>query len=934
MRTAQSTPRPVVTSEQMQRRIAEIGHSHELPRSPALTVVSDVRWRLRERVVLLDYFMASALSVSAPEASSGTIGSFIAEDCELVSTRSDVGWRLRLDVRHSTIKRLGLEGLAEVISGKNALKPGALDVSNAMARALLDAPVDLSVLSPDELSGVLRAREWLEVLDLRLPAVSEIRRALDFANVLAPLRSVARDDFVGRMDLLGILGAFVDGEIALGGPGGIRAPEPIAIHGPGGVGKSALVAKFVLRRIINEKKNSPFAYLTFDRTELNPEFPLTLFREAARQLALQVPAVADQAGNLIREFDHQLAVDIALRNEMSASRGYKSVDTMRGIHDLFYLLSLFARLVQSAVGETRIIFLLDTFEIAQRRHASSMRVLEVALTRLRELLPSVRIIVTGRAEARQITSRQVPLGGLGNAESNQFLRGALDGLVLPESLLDEILDRVTGNPLSLRLTAELIRRTGNAILSRDGRRRFLEDLENERIQGVLYRRILDHVHVSVRPLANPGLAVRRITQDLIIKVLAGPCGLGEVSEERAQWLFDKLREEVSLVTEVRPGVLVHRSDVREQMLPLLAADHAIPVNSIHRRAVKYYFQRSGPDEREEELYHRLMLGQASKTLDKRWDELAGRNLEVVLPELPPSSRVYVASRLSLEVSPFDLAAADRDSWVRQVTRQGRRLLDAGNPAAVLAMVQQSPVIDAKLEASVSELWVEALALLGRYGEALHVAEEAVAEADRKGRRDELVQLSIIAGRVAEDGHDFERAYRAFMNAYRVAVNQSTGYSALAAGVSALRVVRRMGAQRGEVEQLRKDLVAAATKLTWRDKSRNPGLLRELAAELGRELPQLLSDAAAYLGVDTFSKSEELLDGGVRYRIDTAALPYLEHAELTEPSFETAEPASQSSAKVGRAVADALEEGEDEDLRESVREYFRSESDESSYGGQS
>lgn len=922
MKTTQPKPRPVVTSEQMLGRIAELGRVGIRPAIPATSVVSDMRWLLRERVVLLDYFKASALTTNETGTPSETVGAFVAEDCELVTTRADVAWRLRLDVRHSTIKRLGIRGLHDVVSRADSVDRGGLDVSNTMAKALLDGPVDLSVLSPDELSGMLQAREWLEVLDLRLPTVDEIRHALDFANVLAPLRSVAREDFVGRSEFLARLNAFVDAEAA--------PVEPIAIHGPGGVGKSALVAKFVLNRVESHRK-APFAYLTFDRTELNPEFPLTLFREAARQLALQLPAAADRVVNLIKEFDRQLAVDIALRNEMSVSRGYKSVDTMRGIHDLFYLLSLFADFVQSATGPTPTILLLDTFEIAQRRHASSLGVLEVALTKLRELLPSVRIIITGRAEAPQITSRQVPLTGLGSSDASQFLQRALGDSDVPKSLVDEIHDRVAGNPLSLRLAAELIKRTGNSILSADGRRQFLEDLENERIQGVLYRRILDHIHVSVRPLANPGLAVRRITPGVIVDVLAVPCGLGEVSEGRAQWLFEKLREEVSLVTEVRPGVLVHRPDVREQMLPLLAAHDAITVDSIHRRAVKYYSQRLGPDEREEELYHRLMLGQASKTLDNRWDELAGRNLEVVLPELPASSRVYVASRLSLEVSPADLAAADREIWVRQVARQGRRLLDAGKPAAVLAMVQESPVGDAKFDASVSELWIEALALLGRSAEAWQVAREAVAEAAREGRLDDLVQLSIIAGRVAEDSHDFEQAYRAFLEAYGVAVGRSAVTSALAAGAGALRVARRMGGHSDKAEQLRKEMIAAAAGLSGRDKSHNPGLLRELAAELGRELPQLLSDAAAYLGVETFSKSEEVLENRVRDRLDAAAETYIERAEPGESGHQAVEPTSQSSAAVGRAIADALDDGEDEDLRASVREYFQSESDGSSYG---
>lgn len=930
MSTAQSAPRPVVTSAEMRRRIAELGHVGTLPTIPASFAVSDDRWRLRERVVLVDYFVASMLAVNGTVNQRQTIGAFVTEDCELVTTQSDVAWRLRLPVRQATIGRLGVQGLREVISRADSARRGMLDVSNTMACALLEGPVDLSRLSPDELSGVLQAREWLDVLDLQMPAVEEIRHALDFANVLVPLRSVARDDFVGRTDLLAMLEAFIDSDASPNGP--------MAIHGPGGVGKSALVAKFVLDRVTGHKKELLFAYLTFDRTELNPEFPLTLFREAARQVALQVPAVADQAAALIREFDQQLAADIALRNELSVLRGYKGVDTMRGLSDLFYFLSRFALLVRAANGEAPIALLLDTFEIAQRRHASSLGILESALRRLQELLPTVRIIVTGRAEAPQITSKQMPLQGLERGDAKQLLQRALRDFEVPDSLLEDILDRVTGNPLSLRLAAELVNRTGTAILSSDGRRRFLRDLEDERIQGVLYRRILDHIDFSVRPLANPGLAVRRITPDLIAHVLAVPCGLGVVSPARAQSLFETLRKEVSLVNEVRPGVLIHRSDVREQMLPLLAADDAKRVKSIHRLAVKYYVQRPGQDEREEELYHRLMLGQSTKTLDKHWNELAGRNLEVVLPELPASSRVYVASKLSLEVSPADLATADRETWVRQVTRQGRRLLDSGLPDAVLGIIQNSPVHGAIHEASVSALLAEALALLGRSAEALGVAQAAIGEADREGRLKDHVELSIVAGRVAEDDHDFGRAYKDYLEAYEIASDFSVVTSALAAGAGVLRVARRMGDREDFVQQrIREAMITAASALTAKDKSHNPGLLRELAAELGRDVPQLLSDAATYLGVETLSKAEGTLNHHVRDRLDNAVEAYVDRDAIEDIETSAAESAGKNpgtplySARRGKAIADALNDGEDEDLRASVAEYFQSESDDSSYG---
>jgi hypothetical protein len=240
-----------------------------------------------------------------------------------------------------------------------------------------------------------------------------------------------------------------------------------------------------------------------------------------------------------------------------------------------------------------------------------------------------------------------------------------------DNLLRLVVDQVSGNPLNLRLAADLIRREGPAtITSRRARRRLLFDLRSEQVQGVLYRRILDHVDPSVRPLANPGLVLRRITADVIQNVLAQPCGLKDVTPARAARLFDLLRGEVSLVSEVRPGVLVHRADVRREMLPLLEMEDSGRVEDIHKRAVRYYSKRTEVDDRIEELYHRLMVGESTETLDRHWDASAAPFLEDAWDELPSASRVYLAGRLGVEADPEDLREADQTRGSGR--RPGRR----------------------------------------------------------------------------------------------------------------------------------------------------------------------------------------------------------------------------------------------------------------------
>src|SRR5262249_23886237 len=69
---------------------------------------------------------------------------------------------------------------------------------------------------------------------------------------------------------------------------------PQLIHGPGGIGKSTLVAKFILDHAeLDEAARFPFVYLDFDRPGLRAERPETLLFEAVRQLAVQYPGSAD-----------------------------------------------------------------------------------------------------------------------------------------------------------------------------------------------------------------------------------------------------------------------------------------------------------------------------------------------------------------------------------------------------------------------------------------------------------------------------------------------------------------------------------------------------------------------------------------------------------------------------------------------------------------
>lgn len=1009
---------PVVTAAQVRERLAAApppaaattGPAHE----PVQPPVSDYRRRCRNRVALLDYFDLGLLQSRRPPKPSGQTGkagaksvqgrraslrallrsvfgrderegeaaphvsattgkgnppdipadltaelseldTFVLHDCELVTTQHGPQWRLRLPVRHEVVQELGATGLVDELARPGAIRPGDDDVTHHMARRLLEGERELSGLSASELSGILRARQWLAPLGLDLPTEPAIRAALDLANVLAPLRAVAGPDFVGRERELALLEEHLRGDA----PDGVAA---LALHGPGGVGKSTLLARFVLDHVgpgtpeQAEQAEHPllFSYLSFDRAELDPRFPLTLLSEAARQLSLQAAQLVEPLTHVRRQIDELLVVQTALRSEETTLRGSSTRDVGRQLADAAIVASSFADAVGSVSGDTPVLLVLDTFEMAQRRSRSFLRQLDEALQRMQRRLPHLRVVVAGRAPVEELTVRNLALGGLDEAQAETLLTRALRGQRVDRKLVRLIVERVSGNPLSLRLAADLAIRTGPGALSTGrGRRRLLYDLRAEQVQGVLYRRILDHVAKPVRPLASPGLVVRQITPEVIRVVLAEPCGLGAVTPARAAELFESLRHEVALVTEARPGVLTHRADVRREMLPLLEAEDADRVREIHERAVDFYAARSEIDDHVEHLYHRLMLGQPSSTLDAVWQPAAGSFLEDAWDELPPESRVYLAGRLGREADPGDLAAADRIAWIRQATTQARALLDAGQPRQALRILQARDLVPRNL--AVTRLVVEALAAENREGEALAEARAAITEADERGLGIEFVQLNLLAARIAEDcaaGPDetvgFEDARLLYQEARQSALDFGARIEAMTAGVAVLRVIRRSGVLRRDPHgsRLRDELLEEAGTLTDRERSMHPGLLRDLAAELGDDLPDLLVDAARSVGVEAQGRSARRLPEVAQRRLRGAASSRGGASSRGVASPPAAAPSREvpmaplpppvleqpvTSTVSGRSVAEALTSSPgDEELKESLKGYWQSEADRPSF----
>ncbi|MEU6672064.1 AAA family ATPase [Streptomyces sp. NPDC046727] len=881
---SESSPSRELTSRDVLNLLRETGPAATQPQPRD---ISPQRWALRAGTALLGAFDAAELEGRGGDGDSeaAALREFLTHDCDRVNTRQGRRWRLVPSVRTATLERLRTpdELLAALRSGVPA---GHDTVRDCAEQVLTGTAPALGDRSLDELHALLTLVRWfgdatgarraLAERAVDLPRPDDIELHIERARLLQPLEALADATFCGRERELAALARYVGTEAPGTGPAPADRPpgtgrrDWLLIHGPGGVGKSTLVARFALDCVgrTPAAPELPFVHLPLDRADLPPEQPLTLLGEALRQLRVLVPALDVPATReLERAVRTTLDADNRAESEEQGSRGPR---TGRA-HDETSLAMLFSHQVAAAPGNTNrpVLLFLDTFEQAQRKGPLALARLLDFLEVLQDVCPWLRIVAAGRAPVADRRFAELPLQGFDPATARSFLCRLLPGSGAEyEAALDAITRTAGSDPLSLKLAADLFRREGERALSDPALRRQVQlRLQPEEVQGVLYRRILDHLEdQDLRRIASPGLTVRRVTPDVIRRVLAEPCGLGHVSGRRARVLFHRLRDEAALVADV-PGqeAVVQRADVRRVMLPMLRGDAGEVVDRIHHRAVTYYRRlaetdpASAAEHRAEELYHRMCLGQGAKTLDRRWLGEAGPLLDSALEELPARSQVYLSERLGLTARPELLRQADAETWARQALRVCTRQLAEGRADAALDLLDERAEQVGE-DARLGALRIRALAALGRTGEARALVEPVLELASRAGDPRGFVDIAVRGARIEEDLGRFDAARSLLGQARDAAEAAALGEaSLLTVAVAGLRLHRRDDTvDTAEAGRLRAEVLERVARLGARERSRHPALVRELAAEVGDQVPDLVSESARQLGVDVTGATGQVL----------------------------------------------------------------------------
>ncbi|GLF93142.1 ATP-binding protein [Streptomyces yaizuensis] len=912
--TPPTTPADVVRI--FTARLREELRSGEGPGGPA-----PARRAYREAACLLSHFDPTLLRLPGEEQPTGGAVLELVDDCTTTGTKEGTVWSLRREVRDETLRSLSGPGAARRALEHNlgAVQDERCGGPERVALACLaGTPPRIDGLGPQGLADLLRAVLWLSRVPGTggLPDPSSVHHALARARLLQPLERLVSHPFQGRARELAALRAYVRGALDLpaappaapGGAGTGAAPAPpvppLVIHGPGGMGKSTLLARFLLDSIHGHASGFPFAYIDFERPTLSVHEPVTLIAETARQLAIQYPgrragfeALVDECHRTARSQRegqervtqlHGLATTRSVLGR-SSSQEFQTLATARE-SDLIRRTAaeLVAAVAEAGQDGAPLVMVVDSFEAAQYRGSPVLGRMWAMCVSLQSVYPRLRIVISGRASVEHPAdfprSPDIELSELDPDAAVALLTSS--GVSDPE-VARALAERVGGHPLSLRLAARAATLAapadGTADATAEDRAdagyagagppgtdadELIRSLPERRdtvfrrvdqmlVQGILYDRILHHIpDPEVRRLAHPGLVLRVITPGIIQEVLAGPCGLGVDTPEDALRLYGELAR-LDLVEPAGPGAVRHRGDVRAIMLRLPGGDRTGVMRAVEQNAVAYYAARDGLEARAEEIYHRLRLDEDPRTVEERWLPGVERLLAGAVDDMPHRAAALLTARLGGEAPRPVLAGAEQEDWERIAAREVEDLLAQGFAEAALERLsERRPWTPC---APLHPLLGETLHRIGRADEARTAVADATAAAEAAGCSGTLLELLLLAARLSEEAGDTGAADRALRRAEDLAVDLGQDLEAM----GALLARARLGGTEGTGS-------AAGSRLAQRLRhtpdavlADQPALVRAVASQVYGRDPGALDHALEVVGLPTDDEAVETLGAAIR-----------------------------------------------------------------------
>ena len=430
-----------------------------------------------------------------------------ADDCLSFSDNSgNRRWVLKPIARHEALASMTTE--ADFLEALDA-NPD-LDSRDPLRRMLRKTlaqagpTVQLDGLSASELAALVQVAGWSPLLANRIGPIREIARRRAKLLLMSPFEALAgKDTFAGRRRELAQLRSFVD---ALDSEGVLEAVSRVplrvqrglskdvggvyVIEAPGGMGKSALVARFILQHT-TENPSTPllFLYLDWEDPTLVATEPETMLLEIVRQLGTQLPDLiepflVDTLTASLRAHRERFASEVT-RQRTVGGEARPSLDDAYSKRDREakrreaslpgYTASVGDWVYKaSALSGRPVLLVLDTFERVQRFGGGQVEAVRSVVDGLCRSAPSLRVVIATRAPLKTFTLGLRPpiastLGPLDDEAAGTLLRKW--GVTAEDA--SKLARQVGGSPLSLTLAARIYRQTGLSGVDTIGRHRWL-----------------------------------------------------------------------------------------------------------------------------------------------------------------------------------------------------------------------------------------------------------------------------------------------------------------------------------------------------------------------------------------------------------------------------------------------------------------------------
>ncbi len=250
------------------------------------------------------------------------------------ATGRKFGGRVMLtpNVRAETIQELVSTGRLEDALAANPDERNS-PLQAHFERYLRHEAPPLDQQSLEELDATRQVSLWLSDVVAGVPTLEEVDARAAYLKLIELFETLAGDAVFrgrrGELDQLRNYIGVVSPETVLGRVRGLfRWTEPerqpaVSISGIGGVGKSSLIARFMLEHTrLPEDSRVPFGYLDFARSSLDIADPLGLCLELLRQLDFQFPG----HGGFDDIRDRAVQLDLRFRgDDRSADSGDRAV---------------------------------------------------------------------------------------------------------------------------------------------------------------------------------------------------------------------------------------------------------------------------------------------------------------------------------------------------------------------------------------------------------------------------------------------------------------------------------------------------------------------------------------------------------------------------------------------------------------------------------